>query len=338
MNHLFTSRFTYPVDYILKGCRKAWRADLTGECEVAIREIDPADAPVAYEITCLKSGSHHEIRIFDGSLWWPMLENSVPLRATDFMAMAKNDRETASAILDPSHRTYDELRPTFEEFFENRVVREKGFRSAWSERSVGAEREASRMIFCEGHVLVEAGDPVWYALLVHETRDSYDLFIGHSALDRRNAAGYSTPGPDRGIRLTSARMARAFGLDEIEAAFGSLSGRLIQYKSEIVARQDLSTGPAAELCARALAHYLWEKARWYPGLRCAIPAIASAHGAPPEELPVRQMMEQLAMYQDPYENRNISFLITDARRILERLSALERLAEEDTTALAALAT
>jgi hypothetical protein len=337
MHHRFTSRFTYPVDYILKGCRKSWCVHLTGESEVAIREIDPTAAPVAYDVTCLKYGAHHEIRIFDGSLWWPMLKDSVPLKATDFLAMVKNDWETASAILDPSHRTYEELGPTFEEFFKNKVVRKKGFRSAWSDRSVGAERDASRMIFCEGHVLVEAGEPVWYAVPDRETRDSFDLFIGHSALDRRNVPSYSTPGPDRGIRLTSARMARAFGLGEIEPIFGAMSGHLIQYKSEIMARQDRATGPAAELCARALAHYLWEIARWHPDLRRAIPAIATAHGAPPEELPVRKMLEQLAMYQDPHDNRNISFLITDAHRLLERLSASEGFAEEDTSALAALA-
>ena len=52
-HHTFELRFTYRVDYIRKGGSKRRCAYLTGNCAVAIREIDPAAAPVAYEITCL---------------------------------------------------------------------------------------------------------------------------------------------------------------------------------------------------------------------------------------------------------------------------------------------
>ena len=250
--------------------------------------------------------------------------------------MTKNDWDAASNILDPLHRTYDELRPSFDEAFKNEVLSNKGFKSTWEERSISASRDASRMMFCDGHVLVEAGDPVWYAVPNHEDRDRFDLFIGHSALDRRNSTHDCTPGPDRGVRLTSARLSRAFGLGEMESTFRSLRGRTIRYRSEIIARQDLTPGPAAELCARAMAHHLWEIARWHPDLRIAMPAVAEAKGGPPNSLPCRQMIKQLASLQDTILNNNLSFLITDALEIVERLNALDGLGEEDDAALGAL--
>jgi hypothetical protein len=340
-DHVVRSRFTYRMDYICKGGTKPRCSYLNDECPVAIREIDPAAAPVAYEITSLGPGGRdevHRIRSFGGSLWWPVADNSGPLKASDFLALTRNDWDAASAILDPLRRTYDLRRPSTDEFFNNTSISKKGCSSTRVERSNGAERDASRMIFCEGRVLVEAGDPVWYAVSDDETRDGFGLFIGHSALDRRNGAGYSTPGPDRGVRLTSARLARAFGLSEIEARLCSLRARRIRYKSEITATQNRATGPAAELCARAWAHYLWEIAWRYPDLRKAMPAVAdAAHpNPPPEALPHRQMLEQLVSIQDSNLEKRLSFLITDAHQILERLRALEGLAEEDDAALARL--
>jgi hypothetical protein len=265
-------------------------------------------------------------------------DTPVPLKADDFLALTKKDWDAASAILDPSRRTYDVLRYSYEDFLKDKVISKKGFKSTWNEQSSSAERDASRMIFCGGHVLVEAGDPIWYAVPDHETRDNFDLFIGHSALDRRNGKGYSTPGPDRGVRLTSARLARAFGLGEVETALRSLRARNIRYRSEIVATQDLATGPAAELCARALAHHLWEISRHHPDLRVAMPIVADTRGnPPPEALPYREMLEQLVSFQNSDLKESFSFLITDAHKILERLSASERFAEVDDAALAALA-
>jgi hypothetical protein len=228
----------------------------------------------------------------------------------------------ASAVLDPMRRTYNLPGPSAKEFFGNMLIREDKFVSTWKDQSKGAEWDASRVIFCEGHVLVDAGDPVWYAVHHAPTR-SFDLFIGHSNLDRPNTDVYFTPGPDRGIRMTCARLGRAYGIDEFEAGVRSLGGASnIHRRSEIVATSNRSTASAADICARALAQYLWEIAWRYPDLRKAMPSVANAGNRepPPETLPHRQMLEQLVCFEDRTLTRSFSFLIADAQRILERLA------------------
>jgi hypothetical protein len=248
-----------------------------------------------------------------------------PLRAPDLLSLAKRYWDAASAVLDPMRRTYYLSGPSAKEFFADMLIREDKFVSTRMEQSKSAEWDASRLIFCGGHVLVDAGEPVWYAVHHAPTR-TFDLFVGHSNLDRPNTDGYFTPGPDRGVRLTSARLARAYGLDEFEARMRSLGGENeIRRHSKIIAMSNRSTASAANLCTRALAQYLWEIAWRYPDLRKAMPSLANASNRkpPPEALPQRAMIQQLVSFEDPALTRSLSFLIADAQRILERLAMSE---------------
>jgi hypothetical protein len=342
---LFKSRFSYRREYILRGGRKPKSVFLNDDCFVTVGEIEPGAAPVAYTLSSLDLDDpreKHEIRAFAGSLWWPVWGASGPLQASDFRALVENDWNVASAILDPMHRTYRFHGLTADEYFKDIVIREKGSSSTWTQQVAKAHRDASRIIFCQGRVLVDAGEPVWYVVPSENARDDLDLLVGHSSLDWRESAGYFTPGPQRHVRLASAFHGRAFGLAEIEAATDDLiklSGRIC-VRSKIVSTFDRPAVPAAELCARALAEHLWDIAWMHPDLRKAMPAVALArHPDPaPEMLPYREILEQLISLQDTYLKRNLAHLRDHAREILGRLRTVgaPSLAEEDDAALAAL--
>lgn len=340
--HVFSSRFTYRADYMPKGGRKFRPVFLTDEIPVAIREVDVIEAPIAYRITSVSAHrSDVKVRSFAGSLWWPVENNRGLVKACDLLTWTRTYWEAASTLLDPMRRTFYLPGPSAGEFFGNLPIRNDKFISTWEEQARKAEWDASRVIFCEGRVLVDAGDPIWYAVL-HAPSRGFDLFVGHSNLDRPNVGGYFTPGPDRGVRLTCGRLGRAYGLGKFEAGLRSLEARSEIYcRDKIVATSNHVAAPAAHLCARALAQYLWEIAWRNPDLRKAMPAVANARHPepPPEVLPYRQMLEQLVSFQDPALKRSISFLVPDAHHILELLNLSERavLTLEEEVALAHLA-
>jgi hypothetical protein len=340
---IFKSRFGYRRHYIPKGHQKLRWVDLNDECDVTVSDVEPDAAPVAYKISLLdKSPESHEIRSYAGSLWWPVYGASGPLRASDFRALTETNWDIASAILDPLHRTYRFHGVNEHEFFKGLEIRENKGQSTFEQQFASAHRDASRMLFCKGHVLVEGGDPVWYFVPRKDARDGVDLVAGPSSLDRREAAGYFTPGPDRHVRLASAWRGHAFGLAEIEAAkeIWTEHEPAIHVKSEIVARIDRPAASAADLCSRALAEHLWDIAWMHPDLRKAMPAVAKAsHPNPaPETLPYREMLQQLISLEDYYLRRNLSHLIGHAHEILGRLASVDclPLTEEDDAALAAL--
>lgn len=341
--HLLNTRFTYRADYVLRKARKSRCVFLTDEIPVVIREVDAVDAPVAYRINSHPHGFGTEVQVrsFDGSLWWPLADGRGPFKSSDLLALVKRYWDGASAAFDPMRRTYNLPGPSADEFFASLPIRQDKFVSTRKEQSESAERDASRIIFCEGYVLVDAGEPVWYAVHHAPTR-MFDLFIGHSNLDRANTDGYSTPGPDRGSRMTCARLGRAFGLDEFDVCVRSLGGEgNIRRHNEIVSMSERVSASAADVCVRALAQYLWEIAWRYPDLRKAMPSVANASHPkpPPEMLPHRQMLQELVGFEDPRLTRGLSALISDAQRILERIAMSEAppLTDEEQDAVALLA-
>jgi hypothetical protein len=284
---IFRSQFSYRQHYILRRCSRPQWVDLNGECDVTIIEVEPATAPVAYNLSTIgpdQPRGAQEIRAFAGSLWWPLLGENGPLQASDFRTMVKDNWTVASAILDPRHRTYRSHGITFDEFFKSIVVRDKCFHSTWEQQYASAQRDASRVIFCQDRVLVEAGEPVWYVVPGGSSCDR-DLVVGPTSLDRCETAGYRTAGPRRHVRLASALRGLAFGLAEIEGVRDA--DNQLQVKSQIAAMLNRPAKPAADLCARALAEHLWNIAWLHPNLRKVLPALAVAcHSDPaPEMLP-----------------------------------------------------
>lgn len=338
--HLINSRFSYKVQFIKKGRKIESYAFLNGSHPGVITEVDLVDAPAAYKITWHDGGACVDVRAHAGSLWWPVKGKSGPLKAVEFLAMAAVDWDRTNAILDPLGRTYAFAGPTHDEYFRDLPFRtDKGYESGFDSQLNQARRDVARVLFVDDTVFVEAGDPVWYAVANDRKRDSFDLVIGHSALDRRNNHISFMPGPDLGIRLTSARLGRAIGLNELASGLEDLAAGEIQYRSTVEATGVHTAGPTEDLCARALTQYLWEIAWMYPDLRKAVPDLAKAsnRSPPPASLSHLNILRQLISSSElPNFSRH---LVADARKIVESIDrrGCSATKEDDEAAIASFA-
>jgi hypothetical protein len=344
--HVFDYRFTYRADYVRWRGTKNRPVYLTDVQPVELIEVDPGDAPVVYRIV-VPHESHrevHEVRRIGGSLWWPVLNYGNPLEKSEFFSLAANDWERTSRVLDPMHRTYYLGAETLDDFLGRRRVSKGRFRSDREQQAAQAQRDASRIIFCEDRVFVEAGDPIWYAVFDRRAR-RFDLVIGHSELDRSHVdrphgAGFFTPGPDRHARIDCGRSSLAFGLAEMPLALRTLADLSCEFRfgSEIVALSDHVPGPAAELCVRASAQHLREIAWMRPNLRNAMPELADRSRANARS-DIRSDAELLGHFvsrEHPALRIDHASEVAAARKALDRLAAQEPLAEQDEAALSAL--
>jgi hypothetical protein len=345
--HLFDYRFTYRAEYVRWRGKKKRPVFLTGVQPVEIVEVDPADALLAYRILSDGPGCRqaHEVRSFNGSLWWPVFDNGNPLTPSAFLALAATDWNRASHVLDPMRRTYYLDASSVEVFMAHRRVSEGKFWSGHEQQANQAAWDASRMIFCGDRVLVEAGEPVWYAVL-DERAGRFDLLVGHSDLDRSHAdrphgAGFFTAGPDRNARIACGRLSLAFGLGETFAQQTiSDLGHDFRFGSEIVALSERvpAPGAAAKLCVRASAQDLREIAWMNPDLRRAMPELADTSRAHERtDLDSDTLLLRHFVGRDvPALRRGHAQRVADACKVLDRWAAYEPLAERDEAALAAL--
>lgn len=341
--YLFDYRFTYRADYVRwKGTKKR-PVFLTDVQPVEILEVDPAEAPLAYRILCDET---HEVRLFNNSLWWPVFNYGNPLTPPAFLALAASDWNRTSRVLDPMCRTYYLDAPSVEVFMAEERVSEGKFWSGHEPQAKQAAWDASRIIFCGDRVLVEAGEPVWFAVL-DERAGRFDLLVGHSDLDRSHldrphGAGFFTAGPDRNARIACGRRSLAFGLGETSVAqeLTDVLGRDFRFCSEIVALsgQAPAAAAAAKLGVRASAQDLREIAWMDPDLRRAMPELADTSRARE-----RTDLSSDTLLLRHFVGRNVPALrrghtqrVAYARKVLDRWAAFEPLAERDEAALAAL--
>jgi hypothetical protein len=211
-------RIPYAQSFIPPRGRKMRTAWFLDEDAVMIRAIEPDEAPVAYRVGSkplpLDPGARREyaIRSFEGKLWWPLSWHEGPaMNSGQFAVIAAQGIPIAVLAIDPSIAVPLRCWPLG--LFGKDPVREEGD-SDKGERWAWAQRNATRVVFCGGEVLVEAGEPVFYAL---PYQGGVDIEIGPSAWDRRNER-HAMPGPDREQRRDCARRGLAFGIDELEKA------------------------------------------------------------------------------------------------------------------------
>jgi hypothetical protein len=200
------------------------------------------------------------------------------------------------------------------------------------------------VIFCGDRVFVEAGDPVWYAVLDESDR-RFDLFISHSDLDRahsdrRHGAGFYTTGPDRSVRIRCGRLSLAFGLGEMPLALRTIADLncAFRFASEIVALSNHVPGPAAELCVRASAQHLRYVFRWNENHRNAMPELPDTVRAE-DRFDIRSdiiLLRSFVAREDSAPRNGNAQLVADARKVLDRLASHEHLAKEDEAALSGL--
>lgn len=201
-----------------------------------------------------------------------------------------------------------------------------------------------RLAFCGNQVLVEAGEPIFYAV---PSRGGLEICVGPSAWDRCKQRG-ELPGPDRQKRREAARQGLAFGFGELDSGLRVLAdnGIGVHQSADIEILSCASeTGAASFLCARALAEFLWEEAG-HEGLRAdvlkrSVRAIADS-GLPKasaHDLVHRDVLEQIATSGNAIVAREYFNEVRAARDILARWKVLgiSGFAPKDEAALALFA-
>jgi hypothetical protein len=325
---------------------------LSYRSDLAVREVDPQAAPVAYRVRsmtgllpqCSERVEEYEIRSFDGALFWPLVGDQGFLSVSTFLDLAAAGHRTARMTFDPdAWRSHSEL-STADVYFERHKPR-KLLETNQAELWMRAVRGSRGVIFCGGFVYVEAGEPVWFAEESVDI-DGLDLRIGCASLDRAGSIFHDVPGPYKGARSGCASQGWAFGLDELENEMCALrlQTAVLQVHSDIKVLAALhSADTGALLCERELARSLWysiqSRESWSLALEESLPALARSHvRSSIEDLNCREVVAQLAALEAGDDTESDDFIMT-ARNIRKRLASLgvSLHAEEDDDAFAELA-
>jgi hypothetical protein len=346
-------RIPFTQEFVRKRCRNTETERFWDEGQVLVSTVEPDAAPIAYRVSdtdglaerCLH-GSSYSVRSFKGSLWWPLIGSRGFVEIGDFVRLAAEGDEGALLAVDPSIETPLDVSPLrLDAYFEENPWRSIG-NSSNGERWARAHVGASRMMFCDGKVYVEAGEPLYY--LVHSAvRGAFDVTVGPLSLERRGTRAIAVPGPSAWDRIECARRGTVFAIGEVDEEIrtlldrgNSVSGRP---KAETLL-QCHASDTAALSCARAMAEFLWTEARregyWTDSLRRSVPILASTRdaNATTEDLPHREILEQLASSKDMAVRNEFFNEIRDARDLLRRLRSFGHgtLAEEDEAAMSEL--
>jgi hypothetical protein len=353
-------RIPYRQSYIPWRHKIPQQQDIWSEGFITIKEVVAEAAPVSHRILGKDGVLEAEVRQFGDGYWWALMKRhrattmaesgnewrkmGRPITMAEFMSAAEQENDNVFWAALGCRRPVDE--PISEdEFFAKkpRLLKSSTHGEQWARAKLGA----SRMIHCDGLVLVEAGPPMYYGVRPWN-RGGLDIVAGPSSLGRAFGA-YRLHGPDRYTGIGSAAEGLAFGMREFRR-----EKRLLRLRWDwlrdlcrlegFASPQDLELGPVT--CARALANELRNHSKdnytksWSP-LRERMPSFAEA--AQPdkrvETLPYRRVLEEfVAVDWTNTTNEKLTWMVGDARDILRRLDLMgaARLADEDEAALAGL--
>jgi hypothetical protein len=352
-------RIPYSQSYIPWRHKKPQQEYIWSEGFITIKEVVAEAAPVSHRILGKDGTLEAEVRQFGDGYWWALMNGhraatmaelgnewrkvGRPITMAEFMSAAeqKNDNLFWAAL--GCFRPVDEPISEDEFFAKKPRLLKSTHREQWARANLGA----SRMIHCDGLVLVEAGPPMYYGVQSW-TLGGLDIVAGPSSLDRAYGA-YRLHGPDRPTRTGSAAEGLAFGTREFRREKRLLRLRWDRVRDlcrleGFASRQDLELGPVT--CARALVNKLWDRSKdnyagWWSPLRERMPSFAEATQPAKrvETLPYRRVLEEfVAVDWTDTTNEKLTWMLGDAREILRRLDLMDaaRLADEDDAAISGL--
>lgn len=252
-----------------------------------IREVGPAEAPVAYRIFDQGSGfagyrpeDGYCIRSFGDCLWWPLVYRGSFMPASKFEQLAASGNTSVLRAFAPSIRAGGHMQSdSAAEYFKRVETRQTS--SSLDASLLAAQSGSHRTAFVGDIVHVEAGAPLYF-VTGPETR--LQVCAGSSSPDRKDEDGnFYTPSVSLFDRRRSASLGLSFGIGEID---DFMNMPAIRGAEEIRRRARIESFGAhhelaAPLCARFLAEGIWSLASlegyaWTSPLRQNVPAVAEA--------------------------------------------------------------
>jgi hypothetical protein len=348
---LVKAHIPYRQFYVPPPKRKV-RNEWFGETvDLRIERVDPADAPVAYEVRHrdMSWREHgYQVRVHEDLLWWPLDGGYFGLTPARFATLLEQGYPRSLAMLDESlgrcaRDLPDRVCPL--RVFPEEFRRVEDDRNNLHNQKARANRGASKMLFCGNGVFVPAGEPLFYATTWSAAEEDRRLsvVVGPSDLDRESKyAVHTAPGPH--FRDMCLRRGFAFGIEEIGEGARAVQARgftvmQVDDIDVLSGRHRAETAPL--LCGREIALHLFAvpQADWrHERLRAEIPAIGSATSETQIEVRWHDVLRQLCSSNDPIVAFGFRREIRAAKAVLGRLgiSVDEALAPEDDDALAAL--
>lgn len=343
-------RFNYFQRYEPKRSRKGkiMEVCLSDMVDLAIQKVDPKFAPVAYRVRTVgdtllgkRCVDAYEIRNYDNRLWWPLLGANGPIDPATFKELAAVGHPTPSSLFNPETILPFIDAPSADAYFDRHPARElHGSNSG--EQLARVQRAATGIMFCGDSVLVEAGEPIWFAQ-TSPLEDCVEFRIGCSSLDRTGSIDHDLPGPSVGWRRSLGSDGRAFDLAEFESQkerlLGEIKNRSVSSRIETWSGpQPIDTG--ARFCQRALVRLLVHRTRerasiWWP-LREKLPTLDRMRG--PEDCTKDSDCRDVLLEFVEVDDIDGMFGVATARDIIRRNHSFQNrtLSAEDDDFLASL--
>jgi hypothetical protein len=330
IKHVVKLALAYRVEFVPYRHRLPERKGVLSSGAIEIREVTPEAAPVSHRILGNDGEFRAEVRCFEGDYWWLLKDQDHPMSIEKFKSLAQEGDWLAHHALDvsPYYATYG----SEDEFL---ATKPRQLGSNCEEQWSKAHWGASKVLFCDSTVLVEAGAPNYYG--IRETRSAMSLEVGPSSLERIRG---NDPlfGPGIHTRKWAAQQGLAFEAQELEREKPFLESRAESVDFHFFIEEILQM-PIPQIapwkCARALAMAIWQ-AKTEP-LEEDLPSLALADQDECPEDPAlhRALLEEFAIMNPEIRLDDVTARPDDAREILRRLDIVgyPALPDEDEAAL-----
>jgi len=318
----------YTVEFIRRRCRTVETLVVWDEQSVAICEVSDRETSIAYSIGQYRSsGPAYDIRSFRGKTWWPLFTRSQALSVDAFIASIDDPNGCFLATLNFSPSTLHSSRDITSERFEADISIGRELASSRDQRRTLAHRSASRLLFCDGFVYQEGGEPAYFGTPSDEGNvTTLSLRIGGLRIGGNQPGDRWHLGLSASQRRRAAHQSLVFHIDDIEEA--SMALKMEGFRP-VIEREATITGSAApgvdaaHFCADAVARaMLRPSARMpesYHATMKAFSALANSDGLISKELS-REIITEGAVAIAPDDLRK-SFGIEPewARKAIDRL-------------------
>ena len=248
----------YTVEFIRRGRRTVESLVVWDEQSVAICEVSDRETSIAYTIWPHgSSGPAYDIRSFRGKTWWPLFDRSQALSVDAFIASIDDPSGCFLATSNFSPSTLYSSRDVTSERFEADITIRRELASSIDPRRTLAHRSASRLLFCNGFVYQEGGEPAYFGTQFDAANvTKLSLRIGGLRI------GGNQPGDRWHLGLSASQRRRAahrslvFHIDEIDGACLALEmeGFRPVFEERATVTGSAASGiDSAEFCADAVA-------------------------------------------------------------------------------------
>jgi hypothetical protein len=318
----------YTVEFIRRRCRTVQSLVVWDEQSVAICEVSDRETSIAYSIGLHgSSGPAYDIRSFRGKTWWPLFDRSQALSVGAFIASIDDPSGCFLATSNFSPSTLHSPRDITSERFEADITIGRELASSRDQRRALAHRLASRLLFCNGFVYQEGGEPAYFGTQFDNANGTkLSLRIGGLGV------GCNQPGDRWHLGLSASQRRRAahrsfvFHIDEIDAACLALKMDGFRPVIEQEATITGSAAPgidAAVYCADAVARaMLRPSARMpedYQTAMMTFSAHANSGGLISRELSREIITEGLVVINPADLKKNFAIEREWARKAVDRL-------------------